>query len=295
MLIQPTEGTPAVRRRVVHPGPAAATRIESAIGQLRDVRFTAQPGLPLVDAMAGPLAAAGIRGGAVDLAGLCLAPFDYVIPAQSRDADHVAYYSETRRARGVVDVESGTATFGWRDGAPFLHAHALWHEAGLPLAAGHILPLDTKLAAACEVRAWGVAEAEMIAAPDRETNFTLFGPVQRAAHPAIGDCVLARIRPNEDLVEAIEDVCRRHGFIRATIRSGIGSTVGCLLESGVAVRIIPTEFFIRHGVVRPDHNGRSRVDVEIVLVDETGAVVTGRPVRGMNPVLICAEIVIVCV
>lgn len=278
--------------RIVQPGPPAAIRIESTIGQLRETSFTVAPGLTLVDAMAGPLAAAGIRGGAVDLTGLRLSPFEYVIPAQSPDADHVAYYSETHRAPDGVLVESGTATFGQRDGAPFLHAHALWHD-GSVLAAGHILPLDTRIATPCVVRAWGIAEAEMIASPDAETNFTLFGPVSLGSDPDSGNCVLGRLRPNEDLVQGIEALCNRHGASRATVCSGIGSTIGSMLEGGETVDTIPTEFFIRRGVVTLDKRGGLRADIEIVLVDETGALFTGRPVRGMNPVLICAEIVAV--
>ena len=281
-------GTPtATRRRIAHPGPPAAIRIESASGRLREISFTAEPGSTLVDAMAGPLAAAGIRGGAVDLAGLRLDPFEYVMPAQSPDADHVAYYSDTHRPADGVLVESGTATYGRRDGMPFLHAHALWHGASGP-GAGHILPFDTRVADACRLRAWGIAEAEMIALPDCETNFTLFGPAQLGAAPEDCDCVLGRLRPNEDLIEGIEELCRRYGAARATIHSGIGSTVGCLLEGGGRVDTIPTEFFIRRGIVRPG----AHTDIEIVLVDESGAIVVGRPVRGMNPVLICAEIVL---
>ena len=279
----------AERRRIVQPGPPAAARVESAIGQLRELSFAAAPGLTLVDAMAGPLAAAGIRGGAVDLTGLHLAPFEYVMPAPSPDADHVAFYSQTYRVPGGARVESGTATFGWRDGAPFLHAHALWHDANGP-GAGHILPLDTRVAAPCQVHGWGVAEAEMIALPDPETNFTLFGPAQLAAAVDGGNCVLGRLRPNEDLVEGIEELCRRHGASRATLRSGIGSTIGSLFEDGSRVDTIPTEFFVRRGVVSP---GGPQADLEIVLVDETGAIMAGRPVRGMNPVLICAEIVLI--
>ena len=284
--------TVTAARRIVQPGPPAATRIESASGRLRDISFIAAPGLTLVEAMAGPLAAAGIRGGAVDLAGLRLAPFEYVIPAQSPDADHVAYYSQTHRAPDGVLVESGTATFGRRDGAPFLHAHALWHD-GRDTAAGHILPFDTRVAAACSVRAWGIAEAEMIATPDPETNFTLFAPAPLVAETDSDNCILGRLRPNEDLTLGIEALCRRHGATRATIHSGIGSTVGSLLEGGAQIDTVATEFFIRRGVVRPDEQGRATADIEIVLVDETGAIVTGRPVRGMNPVLICAEIVMV--
>lgn len=274
-----------IARRIVQPGPSAAIRIESAVGAFREISFSVTPGLTLVDAVAGPLAAAGIRGGAVDLAELELAPFDYVIPARSPDAEHVAYYSATRHVPGGVRVESGTATFGQRDGAPFLHAHALWHGPD-GAAAGHILPLDTRIAAASRVRAWGTADAEMRATPDRETNFTLFGPIQLGSE--IGDCVLARLRPNEDLVGGIEALCRRHGASRATVLSGIGSTIGSLLEGGARIETIPTEFFIRRGVVAPDLH----TDIEVVVVDETGTIISGRVVRGMNPVLICAEIVL---
>lgn len=281
-------------RHVVQPGPPSPTRIESAVGNLRETSFAVIPGSTLVDAIAGPLAAAGILGGAVDLAGLHLAPFDYVIPSRSPDTDHVAFYSETRRAPDGVVVESGTATFGRRAGAPFLHAHALWHEAS-GMAAGHILPLDTRISAASHVRAWGVAEAEMIATPDSETNFTLFGPAQLSAGPIGGNCVLGRLRPNEDLAYGIETLCRRYGAARATIVSGIGSTIGSVLECGARVDTIATEFFIRHGVVAPDEQGNLRAEIEIVLVDETGTIIRGRLVRGMNPVLICAEIVLMLV
>jgi predicted DNA-binding protein with PD1-like motif len=276
-------------RRIVQPGPPAAIRIESAIGEFREISFAVTPGLTLVNAVAGPLAAAGIRGGAVDLAGLELAPFEYVIPAQSADADHVAFYSETRRAPGSVHVESGTATFGQREGAPFLHAHALWQGAD-GATAGHILPLDTRVAAASSVRAWGIAEAEMRATPDRETNFTLFGPVQLGAE--IGNCVLGRLRPNEDLVGGVEALCRGHGASGATVLSGIGSTIGSLLESGARIDTNPTEFFIRRGVVETDAQGRLRADLDVVVVDEAGTIISGRVVRGMNSVLICAEIVL---
>ncbi|MGI4801603.1 MAG: PCC domain-containing protein [Janthinobacterium lividum] len=275
-------------RRIVQPGPPHPVRIESAIGHLRELSFTATPGLSLVDAVAGPLAAAGIRGGTVDLAGLHLAPFDYVIPSLSPDAEHVAFYSETRREPGGVRIESGTATFGQRDGAPFLHAHALWHgSAGV--AAGHILPLDSRIGTASEVRAWGVAEAEMRATPDAETNFTLFGPLQLGAEA--GRCVLGRLRPNEDLVGGIEALCQRHGATRATVLSGIGSTIGSLLD-GARIDTTPTEFFIRRGTVAPDAAGRARAEIEMVVVDHTGTIIAGSAIRGLNPVLICAEIVL---
>ncbi len=280
--------TPSTRR-IVHPGPPDAERIQSAVGHLRELSFAVAPGLSLVDAVAGPLAAAGIRGGGIDLAGLHLAPFDYVIPAPSPDAEHVAFYSETRREPDGVRIESGTATFGHRDGSPWMHAHALWHGAA-GRAAGHILPLDTRIGAATEARAWGVAEAEMRATPDPETNFTLFGPAQLAA--AGGRCVLARLRPNEDLVHGIEALCTRYGASDATVLSAVGSTNGSLLENGDRIDTTPTEFFVRGGTIAPDAAGKPRAEIDIVLVDEAGTIIAGRVVRGMNPVLICAEIVL---
>ncbi|MCK8785295.1 DNA-binding protein [Roseomonas sp. NAR14] len=280
------------RQPVRQPGPAARVRVESAAGRLRTARFLAAPGPTLVGAMAGPLAAAGIRGGAVDLAGLRLRPFAYVMPAPSPDAHHAAYYSETFRVADGVTVEQGTATFGSRDGAPFLHAHALWRDAAGRAGAGHILPLDTGLAAPGTVSAWGVAEAGMRALPDPETNFTLFHPVPDGDAATEGDGVLGRLRPGVDLVEGIEALCRRHGAARATVRSGIGSLVGAAFEDGRRVETVPTEFLVRHGRVAPDGRGAPRAAIEIVLVDEAGGIHAGRPLRGGNPVLICAEIVL---
>ncbi len=266
---------------------AAASRLVSAGGRMRRERLRAPAGLSLADALAAPVLASGIRGGAADLAGLRLAPFAFVMPAESSDPAFVAYYSETHRPAGEVVIESGTATVGTRDGAPFLHAHAVWREADGRRGAGHILPLETRVAADAEFDAWGIGEAEMVALPDPETNFTLFQPRALGPAPADADGVLGWLRPGEDIVDGVGALCRRHGAAVATIHSIVGSVAGARFESGARVETVPTELFLRGSRVSPDG-----IDLDFVLVDQHGTIHEGRLVRGGNPILICAEIVL---
>jgi len=44
--------------------------------------------------------------------------------------------------------------------------------------------------------------------------------------------MVARIRPNEDISDGIEAICRKHGFTAAIVRSGIGSVIDPLFADG---------------------------------------------------------------
>ena len=130
----------------------------------------------------------------------------------------------------------------------------------------------------------------MLSSHDPETNFSLFHPV--GEKQAGGDCIVASIRPGEDLVEAIEALCVRHGVVRATIRSGVGSIVGVIFDDGRRVEEHPTEFFVTEGLIRPGPDDAPRLDLTIGLADVRGDLHQGRPARGCNPVLICCELLI---
>ena len=50
-----------------HPGPVDPVRIDSFEGASRGLEFTLAPGISLVDAVAAPLQAAGLKGAGVEL------------------------------------------------------------------------------------------------------------------------------------------------------------------------------------------------------------------------------------
>jgi len=280
---------------LAQPGPALLPRVESVPGHARPLAFTLEPGLSLQEAVIRPLRAAGFVSATVELEGGALAPFAYVLPAHSPDTSHAAWYSDTHAPAGGARLERACATLGLRDGQPSLHCHAVWIEADGTRRAGHVLTDRSILAAPIAARAWGLSGVAFRAAPDAETNFTLFHPVpQEPAAPPPGAARIAalRIRPNEDVTEALEAACRRHGFARAVPRGSIGSLVGARFTDGRVVEDIATELLITGGGLAPDAAGAPRGALAVALADMRGQVHEGWLLRGRNPVCITFELLL---
>jgi len=286
----------AAKRGIHHPGPVAARRVDVVPVVLQPLDLVLQPGKPLLDALVDALPA-GTRSAVLTLAGGALSPFAYVMPALSRSAEHAVYFSDRFDAAGAVQLAEANITFGQRDGAPWLHCHARWADADGTRHCGHVLPEHAVLAAPVSARAWLLAGAAFEVVPDDETRFTLFKPLSQetpaGATGATGRRALAlRIAPNEDVCGALEAVCRQHGIHQATVRGGVGSTVGALFDDGRRVEPFVTEVLIRAGRVRPDSRGAPVAEIDISLVDHTGGLADGRLARGGNPVLVTFELVL---
>jgi predicted DNA-binding protein with PD1-like motif len=287
----PAEQPKALR----HPGPVDPNRIDSFEGRLRSLNFTLATGVSLLDAVAAPLEAAGLKGAGVTFKNVRFKPFRYVLPAHSPDAEHVAYYSATHAPAEEIEVICANLTYGRKDGAAFLHCHAMWLDRTGRMCGGHVLPFEAFVSAPGAGVAFGTDQVSMVSKFDPETNFTLFGPVAPTDAPAMKaepGCVLARLKPNVDLIEGIEDVCRRHGIASARVRSGVGSIVGAEFDDGRIIHEHPTEILVFAGQVTPDHNGQPRADLSIAVIDMKGSIHDGKPARGRNPVLICFELVL---
>ncbi|MFG1185797.1 PCC domain-containing protein [Xanthobacter aminoxidans] len=279
-------------RRITQPGPVAPQRIESAVGALKVLDFTLQPGLTINAAICGPLLEAGMGAAQVEISGGAFGPFTYVMPAASPDDTHAAWYSRAFSPEGKTKLERGNVTFGRKEGAPFIHCHAFWIEPDGTRHGGHVMPHEAVVAEPIRARAYGAAEVETSADYDPETNFPLFTPHAVNA-PADGPRIaFARVRPNTELFGAVEDICRRHGFKGGRLRGGVGSIIGARFHDAPEVEDYATEVFVTNGVIAPDATGMLVADISLSLVGLSGVLAEGRLVRGENPVLITFELAV---
>jgi predicted DNA-binding protein with PD1-like motif len=272
-------------RTLVQPGPVHPRRIDSFGGTPESLTFPLRAGLSLLDAATGPLVNAGWRSGTLTFTGGAFDPFRYVMPGPPDNPSHVAYFSAPREPDGVTRIERANATFGWHDGKPFLHCHAAWIESDGARRGGHILPGEAIVAESAFVHAWGSSELTIATALDPETNFTLFQP----SGPSDVDAptVLARVRPNEDIITAVERIADTHGIANGTIRGSLGSLIGTHFTDGTIVPDSATEVLVRSGRVT---NGKAAID--LLAVDSRGHVHEGWLERGENPVCITFDLVL---
>jgi predicted DNA-binding protein with PD1-like motif len=277
------EGPP----RLAQPGPRLEPRVQALPARTRPLELVLEPGLSLLEAVARPLRAAGFASAALELQGGGFGPFAYVLPAHAPDATHAAWYSATHAPAGGARLERACITFGRRDGEPWLHCHAIWAE-NAGRRAGHVLPEETVVAAPIAARAWGLAGAGFAVRPDAETNFAIFQPAPMPGPAGGSRAVVLRVRPNEDLVAALETACREHGIARAVLRGGVGSLVAPRFAEGGGTEDIATELLVTSGGVTPGLGGA----VAVALADMQGQVHVGSVLRGGNAVCITCELVL---
>ncbi len=297
-------------RHIQHPGLADATVDVVATG-LQALQIELQPGLSLIDALSQALGQRGVHSAVLKLAGLHLDPFAYVMPALSRRPEYAVYFSDRHDAPGAVCIDEATVTYGLNNGRPWLHCHADWVDEQGKRFCGHVLPADAIVTRADQpIDAWALVGAAFDVVPDAETGFTLFKP--RHAEMARGDAAISmapvstpetpptqirpavavRVPPNVDLCSALEAVCRQRGIRSATVRGGVGSTVGVAFDNGRDVEAFVTETLVRQGRVTTDANGELRAEIDVTLIDYLGGRHQGRLARGLNPVLVTFELVL---
>jgi predicted DNA-binding protein with PD1-like motif len=272
-------------RTLVQPGPVHPRRIEWFGETPRPLRYVLPAGATLNEALTAPLVEAGMQSATVVFRGAKLSPFRYVMPGPADGPGHVAYFSAPRVPEGVTVIEQANASFGWADGKPLVHCHAVWTEPDGRRRGGHILPGETILAETAQAEARGFAGIRMQASADAETNFTLFQPSGASVPGAAG--ILARVKPNEDIVSAVEAICRDSGIRDAIVRGSLGSLIGARFTDGDRVDDHATEVLVRQGRV---HDGKA--ELELLVVDMQGEVHAGWLERGRNPVCITFDLVL---
>ncbi|MFB9949702.1 PCC domain-containing protein [Rhizobium puerariae] len=153
---------------------------------------------------------------------------------------------------------------------------------------GHVLPFESVVSEPIPVHGYGSVAATFDSVADPETNFTLFSV---AGESGEGSGILLRVRPNEDVAAALEDICAMHGIENARIH-GIGSINEPVFEDGRRVACPATEIAIENGVLARKTKGLCAT-LDAAVVDTDGVIHHGRLVRGDNPVGVTFELVIV--
>lgn len=269
-------------RSILHPGPVAERRIDIARSPGRRVEVTLAAGIPLEEAVA--KAMVGFSSGWLEVRNAPVSALDYVIPAPAPDERHVAWYSEVHSYGSPGMVAHLGMIVGRHQGTSFLHGHGLWTPDGGTQAMGHILAPSTVLAEPAIARGIGLVEASFQRLADEETNFECF---QVAGGAGSGDYAAIRLRPNQDFATALHAACAELGWTEARAH-GIGSLIGAEFESGDILDSLPTEFLITEARI-----GANEPEPQIVIVGIDGSkILSGRLKRGVNPVLITAEIVL---
>ncbi|WP_343723403.1 PCC domain-containing protein [Herbaspirillum seropedicae] len=284
------QAAPRFSRTVRHPGAPDPQRIVSLAGPAMQLDFTLEAGRNLRDAISIPLSRAGLEGGTVRFSQLAIAELHFLMPALAVDDQHAAFYSAPHAMEEGTLIDYACATYGRKDGEPFVHCHAVWRDRQGQRQGGHLMMEKTLVGADTPAQAWGLHDATMATRYDPETNFTLFYPTRLAeqAFTSTGKrVVLARIRPDQDLTMAVEAACAEHGMANAIVRGSVGSIIGAEFDDGRVLEDRATEILIRAGEVR---QGRARL--EIGLINPQGQVCEGVLARGCNPVLICFELVL---
>ncbi len=107
-------------------------------------------------------------------------------------------------------------------------------------------------------------------------------------------CTL-RLKPNEDLVTALERLCAEAGIEAAILRAGVGSLNDAHFDCGdgqVTVEGPGLEIVTLTGEIAPDAAGRPRATLSGSVSDREGAVHGGRFRRGENAICITLEAIL---
>lgn len=276
-------------RGMRHPGPASDDRLQVSPCRVQRTTISLKPGISVNDSVARAVHDAGADSAYIRLDEVVIEPLRYVVPAESPDGAHAAWYSETHAPPGAAVTLAAGVFLGRRDGRPFTHCHGLW-QANSSACMGHLLTDESKIAVEAQVPAWLVRGALLNVEDDEETKFRLFSARSQPS-PQEEDAprgLLCTIRPNVDLASSSVSLCRRHGFSNAALH-GIGSLVGGRLRGSRDIASFVTEVLILSGRVS---NQLSSLHVAAVGTDGQFAegILEGENLVGVTFELLIAEV-----
>lgn len=280
---------PSALADIRHPGPAAADRRPFALCDAIPIAVPVPAGTPLLTNLGAWAAASGFSSAVLDLSGLPLSAFDYVMPDRAIDDRHAAWYSDTHHSAAAV-LEEAVAILGWKDGSWFAHIHGFWQD-GNKQRLGHLLPHTLTATQDITVSGWGLRGARFEAELDPETEFTLFRTrTEDSASPRpTHNALITTLAPFEDLSTSIESLAATLGPGPYCVY-GLGSLAGARFTDSAPMTGLISEILLRPGAGAEKGTPPA---VPVRCADLTGALFEGILVPGGAPTLVTCELLIV--
>jgi predicted DNA-binding protein with PD1-like motif len=277
---------------MVHPGPVAERRIAWAGSPLVEATGRVDGnGRSLLEVIASLARAHGVASGTGRIEHCALSATRFTTGGPARDGKAANY--TFIRDLGAGHLTWGTFSFGRTpNGAPFVHCHAMAETAdqNAPVG-GHLFPADCVTKGDMTIELLGLPGIDLVQKPDAETLHSVF-EIEAGAHDTGADALFVRVRPNEDVIHAIETACRAADVTDADIAPSLGSLNAPVLTGAGgknrALSSVGMEVLAFAGTVR---GGTATLDV--VAVDEAGRPHEGRLARGLAPVCVTAEIALI--
>ncbi|OJJ12099.1 hypothetical protein BKI51_10660 [Alphaproteobacteria bacterium AO1-B] len=246
-------------------------------------------GEPLLNSLGRWAVDAGFSSAVLDLSGIHLAAFDYVMPDRAVDDRHAAWYSDTHSSKGT-ELEEAVAILGWRDGAWFAHIHAYWRE-NYTWHLGHLLPDTLTIAQNTNISGYGIVGASFEAALDRETEFTLFRVTsdRDAMSGKTANALITTLAPFTDLHKGITELGNQLSGTGYSVH-GLGSLAGAHFEDGPPMTGLISEILLQKGAGMPQ-NGK--LSLPLRTVDLNKGLFKGHATPGKCPTLVTNELLLV--
>lgn len=174
----PIPPTVPLSRRLQHPGPPVARRLQSCEGpQALQLRLQLSPGLSLHEAVVRPLVARGVRSAALSLLGGWFSALQYCVGPATPEGPAVAAYAPPAVA-GAGCLIAGEATLGLDlGGEPMVHCHAMLRDGQGALCGGHLMTRHCVIGdAPITARVTVFEHFDLHLSADAETAVSLFLP-----------------------------------------------------------------------------------------------------------------------
>ncbi|CTQ54787.1 hypothetical protein LP7551_03322 [Roseibium album] len=279
---------PETIEAIQHPGPMAEERRPYASCLAKAVSFDLQMNQPLLEALGRWAESAGYCSAVLDLGGVSLSPFDYVMPDCAIDDRHAAWYSDTRSSSGAV-LDEAVAILGWRDGNWFAHIHAYWEEAGSNHL-GHLLPDTLSVNKASRISGFGLRGARFKAELDPETEFTLFrvkaDPESMGKMPP--NALITTLAPFEDLHDSVLALSSKLPESSFSV-FGLGSLAGAEFFNAPPMTGMISEILLQGALLAVDEK---ELQIPVRTVDLHGTLHKGTLVPGRAPTLVTCELLL---
>ena len=280
------------RKLICHPGEESVLRHVSALGTVTTHSVTLPAGSILLSAVSTVMNSIGGDSGVVVLDGAHLGPFNYVMPDQSQDGLHAAWYSDTHTC-DRAQLRNATAIIGKRDGQWWLHCHALWVADGhsnnqascQKNGMGHLLPDQATLTDDVEATLYEFNGGSFNVELDTETAFPIFH-----VHGGLksGNAIIAKVNPHEDIATTVEQLITEAGFSSARI-FGIGSLIGTRFENDPPMLCPISEVLIGSDAKWKNQT----LTLPMHCVDINGNLFSGNVRNGDAPVLVTFEVLVI--